>query len=142
MALQNLEQLHQSQRRLGFSILVAGKRVDSTAEYFGGLPLIERKFLAHAADELRSDYGCVDLLIELQHQRAGTGRLRRPEDGLATGRAELARYLMNDRTLALVGIGDVARVQYQFRFRVCIRASNRAARSGPINGIWGNIFTA
>lgn len=52
MPIQNLEQFHERQRRLRFSILVSGERVDAAPEDFRRFTLIQAEFLAHGGYEL------------------------------------------------------------------------------------------
>src|SRR5271156_160032 len=86
MTVENLQQLHERQRRLGPSGLVARKGIDSAAENLGRLTLVERELFANAGDEARVDHGCIDLFVELQHRRAYARRLGGIQDDFAAGR--------------------------------------------------------
>ena len=67
VTIQHLEQLHQGQRRLCLTILVAGKGINAAAEDFGGFALVKRELLAHAGDEGGIDGGRIHLLGEGAH---------------------------------------------------------------------------
>ena len=64
MTLKHLEQLYQSQRRLGLAVFIAREGIDTAAEDFSSFALVESEFLAHAGDEARIDDGRIHLLGE------------------------------------------------------------------------------
>ena len=51
MAVQQMEELDQRQRRASLAVLVARERVDAAAEQRGGLALVQRQIFADAGDK-------------------------------------------------------------------------------------------
>ena len=72
MAIKHFEQLYQRQWWLGFTIFVARKRVDATAENLGGFALVEIKLFPYRDDKRRIDDRRIHLLIEVTDQRHDT----------------------------------------------------------------------
>lgn len=108
VAVEDPEQLNEGERRPGLAGLVAGEGVHAAAEDRRGLLLVERELPADAGDEGGIDHGRVHPLVELEHRRAGAGRLGRAQHGFAAGGAVLPFHARDPRGLALVGVGDVA----------------------------------
>ncbi|CAM2160456.1 hypothetical protein PT2222_80040 [Paraburkholderia tropica] len=115
MTIEQPEQLHQRQRRFRLTVLVTGKRIDATAENFGGFALIEIELAAHGRDEQRIDVSGVDLALKRGDALGVAVTVHTLEYRLAARRAIVARHGRNHGRLAFVRVSQIAVLVDQIR---------------------------
>ena len=115
MTIQQLEQLHQGQRRLGLAVFVAREGIDAATEEFSGLPLVKIELPAHLGDVIRIDVGGIHLALKQADKLAVAVAVLAIQDDFAASGTKVACHHWNGRDFALVGVGHFARVVDQFR---------------------------
>ena len=110
MAIEHAEELHECDGGLCLAGFVTRERIHASAEDPAGFALIQGQLLADGRDEGRVDRTSIHLLHEVAHLAHDPVGLVRGSEGFTAGGAVIAHHPRDDRSLAFIGEGLVARI--------------------------------